>query len=182
LQDRQLPFSASLECLLRTGNCQKLQRKGKPKGTLSPTFSTPKPEGMSSTWRRSPQRSMKTKFGAVCCAEACDPEVLDLTGACTTSYLTTKEEAMSPTVGCKTKPRKYREFPYEKAAKLWGQAQTIAQIGRARVGKDSPTGDPLTTACATSCTVCIETCSSTIVPGHACCGRSISELFSCPGR
>jgi hypothetical protein len=50
---------------------------------------------------------------------------------------------MSARVGCKTKARKYRQFPYEKAAKLWGQGKTIAQIGRAikRVDKDSPTGD-----------------------------------------
>jgi hypothetical protein len=50
---------------------------------------------------------------------------------------------MSARVGCKTKPRKYRQFPYEKTAKLWGQGKTIAQIGHAikRVDKDSPTGD-----------------------------------------
>jgi hypothetical protein len=37
--------------------------------------------GMSSTWRPAPQRLMKTEALAVCCVEACGPEVFGLTGA-----------------------------------------------------------------------------------------------------
>ena len=40
-----------------------------------------KTDGMSSAWRRAPQRSMKTgSVGSMLC-EACGPEVFDLTGA-----------------------------------------------------------------------------------------------------
>jgi len=38
-------------------------------------------DGMSSTWRPAPQRLMKTGSIGICCAEACGPEVFDLTGA-----------------------------------------------------------------------------------------------------
>lgn len=50
---------------------------------------------------------------------------------------------MSTKVGCKTKQRQYRKFPYDKVAQLWGAGKSIAQIGHAigRVDKDSSTGD-----------------------------------------
>jgi hypothetical protein len=39
--------------------------------------------------------------------------------------------------------RRYKSFPYEKVAQMWGAGKSIAQIGHSikRVDKDSPTGD-----------------------------------------